>query len=138
MLSRDEIERKMAEFSGRLDALIQKNPKLHPESPEIVALLKEFREQGVPIQMVNRDDMVKAAMNILDFLAQMGISMPNDNFHQSRDIETLKENLDKCKFHKKGIDDVGRNIEISKTEVDNISIDLHTLSDAEIWEKYLS
>lgn len=138
MLSRDEIERKMAEFGGRLNALIQKNPKLHPESPEVVSLLKEFSDQGVPIKMVNHDDMIKAAMSILDFLSQMGVSIPNDDIYQSRNAETLKENLDNCKFHKKGIDDVGRNIEISKAEVDNISIDLHTLSDAEIWEKYLS
>lgn len=137
-MSREEAERKIAEFNQRLLQLIDKNPNLQPDSPEVKALVKEFNDMGVPIQIVHRDDLARAAMSMMEMLAQMGIGMPNDNIHVSHDTETLKENLDPCKYHKKGLDDVKRNTEISKSEVDNLAIDINTMSDEDIWKKYLS
>ena len=136
MLSREDAERKMAEFNSRLQELLQKNPSLQPDSPEIVALVKEFNDKGVPIQIVNRQDMMKAAMSMMDLLSQMGLSMPQDNIHSSRDVESLGQNLDPCKYHKKGLDTTNRTEDISKKEVDDLAIDINTMTDEQIWNKY--
>ena len=50
--------------------------------------------------------------------------------------QSLSENLDPCKYHKKGLDDSKLNREISKTDVDNLAIDLNTKSDEEIWKMF--
>jgi len=136
-MNREEAEKQMAEFNSRLSQLLNKNPNLDPDSPEIKALVKEFNDRGVPISIVRRDDMMKAAMSMMEMLSQMGMTMPTDEMENSRKPETLSENLDPCKYHKKGLDDVKRNTEISKSEVDNLAIDLNTKSDEEIWKMFL-
>lgn len=135
-MNREEAERKMAEFHSRLNQLLQKNPNLQPDSPEIKALIKEFNDMGVPISIIRKEDMMKAAMSMMEMLAQMGMTMPTDEMENSQRPQSLFENIDPCKYHKKGLDDVKRNVEISKTDVENLAIDLNTKSDEEIWKMF--
>lgn len=132
----EEAQRKMAEFNSRLNQLIEKNPNLQPDSPEVKSLIKEFNDMGVPISIVRREDMMKAAMGMMEMLAQMGMTMPTDEMENSFKPQTLSENVKPCKYHKKGLDDTKLNREISKTDIDNLTIDLNTKSDEEIWKMF--
>jgi chromosome segregation ATPase len=135
-MEREEAERKISEFNSRLNELAQKNPQLQPDSPEVKALIKEFNDSGIPIQIIKKEDIKNAMMGFAEMLSQMGMTMPTDEMENSRLPQTLSENVDPCKYHKKGLDDVKRNVEISKTDVENLAIDLNTKSDEEIWKMF--
>lgn len=136
MLSREESERQMAEFNSRLGDLFKNDPNIQPNSLEVKALIKEFNDRGLPIKIVSQDDVKKATQNLMQMLSEMGMHSDDDNIHSSQDVEKLDQNLDPCKYHKKGIDTTDRTMPISKKEVDDVMIDMETLSDKDIWERY--
>ena len=90
-MNRDQTERLMAEFTNRLNQLLNQNPNLTPDSLELKALIKEFNDKGLPVQIVRQRDIMQAAMSLMEMLSQMGMTIPTDEFENSRKSVSLGE-----------------------------------------------
>lgn len=141
VMSQEEMQRLWAEFNYRLREMLNNDRTLSPSSPAVKSLIKEYQDKGVPIRVITDEDIQKAMRSTMqtlkDMLSQMGIDADEDNIFTSNDTESLHQNIKPCKYHKKELDTVlNRDTEISKKEVENLTIDMETMTDNEIWNKY--
>ena len=138
--SDDEKAGFMREFQERLKDIASRNPNLQPNSPELLALVKEFNDKGIPITMISLDkkelmkrfsDMQEQLMKALEPINE------GDMFSDNSDVAVMEDpNEPKNKIQKRGYDTIDNRAEISKKEVDDLVIDFETMSDEKIWEKY--
>ena len=140
-MNREEAEKYAREFNERLNKLLEKNPRLTPDSPELKNLIKEFNDRGMPIRIVRESDLVDGLAGVLGLLKQMGMNpnqkgngMPPENY--PNEMESFETETNPCRFHVKGVDDTNRDSEIGKRDVEDLTINLHTMSDEDIWNKY--
>ena len=140
-MNREEAEKYAREFNERLNKLLEKNPRLTPDSPELKNLIKEFNDRGMPIRIVRESDLVDGLAGVLGLLKQMGMNpnqkgngMPPENYPQGK--ESFETEDKPCRFHVKGLDDTNRTSEIGKNDVQDLSINLNTMTDEEIWKNY--
>ena len=142
-MDREQAEKFMKEFQERMVKLVEKNPRLNPNSLELLALIKEFNDRGMPIRIINANDLDKSMSSLIDLISRLGLNpngntkgnvMPSENYPQ--DMESFETETDPCRFHVKGVDDTNRETEIGKRDVEDLTINLHTMSDEDIWNKY--
>lgn len=137
-MSQEEMQRLWAEFNYRLRELLNNDRTLSPSSQAVKSLIKEYQDKGVPIRVVTDEDIQRAMQTVGQLLSRMGIDADEDNIFTSNNTESLHQNIKPCKYHKKELDTVlNRDTEISKKEVENLTIDIETMTDNEIWIKYL-
>ena len=136
-MSQEEMQRLWAEFNYRLRELLNNDRTLSPSSQAVKSLIKEYQDKGVPIRVVTDEDIQRAMQTVGQLLSRMGINADEDNIFTSNNTESLHQNIKPCKYHKKELDTVlNRDTEISKKEVENLTIDIETMTDNEIWIKY--
>jgi len=139
-MNRDEAEKFMNEFNERLEKLIADNPKLTPDSPELKALIKEFNNKGLPVRIIKESDLLDGLAGMMEMLNRMGVDpkqkgkMMREDYPQ--EAESFETEEKPCRFHVKGLDDTNRQNEIGKRDIEDLSIDINTMSDEDIWNKY--
>ena len=138
MLSHDEESKKVAEFYAKLQELVNANPSLRPDSPEIIALIDEWNKKyGIKIRLVDprasRSDEAEV-MSALLGLSELLKGARNDEEAEASAMGIVPPEEGVCKYHDTKLDSA--KVELTRENLNNLTIDLHEKSDEEIWKMF--